>query len=226
MNIRITATVFAKTASQIEDIVKVCRKNDIELTSSVFLRTAKEIEDIVRVCRENDIEIKGNVFRRTVDEIEKILKICKKYNVELSGSVFMKGPDEIEKIIKVCIKNKLEAKGNIFLKLAKQLEDNIEYIKTEFSDEYVKPLIVSKNLGNLKKVLPYLNEKGYLEYVKESPSILDLTLEQVIDRENFIKQQGETMIDNRGKFNSIFGLTNNRYEKRVANAKAIEVQER
>jgi hypothetical protein len=114
----------------------------------------------------------------------------------------------------------------VFLKTAEQLKENIEYIKEEFGREYLLPLIVSKSNETLRKVLPYLQEKGYLEYLKNSASILNLTLEQIKERETFIKEKGDSIIDERGKFNSIFGLSKKKYEKRVAELKKGVGQEK
>ena len=214
--IELTGSAFLKTAEEIEEIVKVCKENEIELTGSVFLKSATEIKKIVKVCKENEIELTGTAFLKTSEEIERIVKVCKENEIDMIGSAFFKSSEEIEKIIEVCKENKIELTGSVFLKSAKQLKENVDYIKEEFGSEYLIPLIVSKNNGTLKKVLPYLKEKGYLEYVKESASILSLTLEQIQEREKFIEQQGQSIIDDRGKFNSIFGLSKKNYEKRVA----------
>ena len=54
---------------------------------------------------------------------------------------------------------------------------------------------------------------------QQRTAILSLKLEQIKEREGFIKEQGETIIDERGKFNSLFGLSKKNYEKRVAKLK-------
>lgn len=95
------------------------------------------------------------------------------------------------------------------------MKENIEYLKENFGEEYVLPLIVSKNIKNLKEILPYLKEKGYLEYIKDSASILTLTLEQIKEREHFIEQIGEKFVTENGKFNSIFGMSKKNYQKKV-----------
>ena len=57
-----------------------------------------------------------------------------------------------------------------------QLKENIEYIKQNYGEEYLTPLIVSKNLKQLQKTLLYLQSIGVLETIKTSASILLLTL--------------------------------------------------
>ena len=76
------------------------------------------------------------------------------------------------------------------------------------------PLIISKNLKNLQKILPYLQRIGVLETVKNSASILKLTLEEIKERQAFAEKIGEPIVKN-GRFNSIFGLSRKRYQKKV-----------
>lgn len=81
-------------------------------------------------------------------------------------------------------------------------------------EDYLLPLILSKSNKNLRKVLPYLKEQGVIETIKDSASILTLSLEQIQERERFIEEIGEDVVKN-GKFNSIFGLSKARYQKRA-----------
>ena len=209
--IEITGSVFSKPAEEIEKIVKVCKANGIEITGSVFKQSAEEIEKIVKVCKENGIEITGSVFFKTAEEIEKIVKVCKENGIEITGSVFLKTAEEIEKIVKVCKENGIEITGSVFLKKAEQLEENINYIKQNYGTEYVLPLIISKNNKTLKKVLPYLKEKGVLKNVKKSSSILSLSLSEIKERVEFIEKIGEEFVNSKGMFNSILGLSRKRY---------------
>ena len=212
--IEVTGSVFKRTAEEIEKIVEVCKKNKIELTGSVFNRTAEEIEKIVEVCKKNKIEVTGSVFLKSAEEIEKIVEVCKKNKIELTGSVFFKSAEEIEKIVEVCKKNKIEVTGSVFLKNPKQLKENIEYIKQNYGEEYLTPLIVSKNLKHLQKTLPYLQSIGVLETIKTSASILSLTLEEIKERKAFIESIGEPIVKE-NKFNSIFGMPKKSYPKKV-----------
>ena len=212
--IELTGNVFLKSAEEIEKIVEVCQKNKIEVTGSVFNRTAEEIEKIVEVCKKNKIELTGSVFKRTAEEIEKIVEVCQKNKIKVTGSVFFKSAEEIEKIVEVCQKNKIEITGSVFLKNPKQLKENIEYIKQNYGEEYLTPLIVSKNLKHLQKTLPYLQSIGVLETIKTSASILSLTLEEIKERKAFIESIGEPIVKE-NKFNSIFGMPKKSYPKKV-----------
>ena len=220
-----TGTVFFRSAEEIEKIIKVCKENGIEPTGTVFSRSAEEIEKIIKVCKENGIEPTGTVFYRSAEEIEKIIKVCKENGIELTGTVFKKTSEEIKEIVKVCKENKVEITGSIFFKSAKQLQENIEYIRENYGDEYLKPLIITRNIKNLKLVLPYLQEIGVLKVLPKSASILSLTLDEITEREKFIESIGESVLNTYGtKFNSIFGLSRKKYAQRVEKEKSNQVE--
>ena len=212
--IEATGNVFKRTAGEIKEIVEVCKENGIEVTGSIFLRTAAEIKEIVEVCKGNGIEVTGSVFKRTATEIKEIVEVCKENGIEVTGSIFLRTGEEIKEIVKVCQENGIEITGSIFTKNSKQLKENIEYIKQNYGEEYLTPLIVSKNLKHLQKTLPYLQSIGALETTKTSASILLLTLEEIKERQAFIKNIGETIVID-GKFNRIFGMPKKRYQKKV-----------
>ena len=209
-----TGNVFRRTAAEIKEIVEVCKENGIEITGSVFNRTAAEIKEIVEVCKENKIEITGSVFIRTAAEIKEIVEVCKENGIEATGSVFLKTATEIKGIVEVCKENRIEITGSIFVKNSKQLKENIEYIKQNYGEEYLTPLIVSKNLKHLQKTLPYLQSIGVLEIIKTSASILMLTVEEIKERQAFIESIDESIVKG-DKFNSIFGLSRKNYQKKV-----------
>ena len=212
--IEVTGSVFLRTAAEIKEIVEVCKENGIEITGSVFYRTAAEIKEIVEVCKENGIEVIGSVFLRTAVEIKEIVEVCKKNGIEATGTVFKRTAGEIKEIVEVCKENGIEITGSIFSKNSKQLKENIEYIKQNYGEEYLTTLIVSKNLKHLQRTLPYLQSIGALETTKTSASILLLTLEEIKERQAFIKNIGETIVID-GKFNRIFGMPKKRYQKKV-----------
>ena len=212
--IEVTGSVFYRTAAEIKEIVEVCKENGIEATGNVFRRTAAEIKEIVEVCKENKIEITGSVFIRTAAEIKEIVEVCKENGIEATGSVFLKTATEIKGIVEVCKENRIEITGSIFVKNSKQLKENIEYIKQNYGEEYLTPLIVSKNLKHLQKTLPYLQSIGVLEIIKTSASILMLTVEEIKERQAFIESIDESIVKG-DKFNSIFGLSRKNYQKKV-----------
>ena len=220
-NIVLSGTVFYRPASEIEEIIKVCKENNITPSGTVFRRTASEIEEIIRVCKENNIVLSGTVFLKTANEIEKIIEVCKGNNIDLTGSVFFRTANEIEEIIKICKENNVELTGSVFLKSAKQLQNNIDYVKNNYGVEYLTPLIVCKNLKQLEEIMQYLKEKGVLEILINSASILTLKLDEIKDREKFILSIGETITTN-GKFNSIFGLSRKNYQIKKEKYKVIK----
>ena len=88
---------------------------------------------------------------RSAKEIEEIIKVCKENGIEVTGSVFVKSAKEIEEIIKVCNENGIEITGSIFKKSPKQLKENIEFIKQNYGEEYLTPLIISKKFKKFSK---------------------------------------------------------------------------
>ena len=212
-NVPITGSVFKKTADEIERIVKVCQENNIPIIDSAFLKTAAEIEKIIKVCQENNIPITGSVFYKTAAEIEKIIKICQENNIPITGSVFKKTADEIEEIVKVCRENNIIISGSLFNKNAEDLQASIDYVKSAYGQEYLVPLVVNKNVKHLQEVFPYLDFLGLLPYVIKSASILLLTLDEIMERKEYIESHGESLVTKTGRFNSIFGLSKKNYEK-------------
>ena len=210
----LSAAISRKDVDEIKKIEQVCKENGIEVTGTVFKRTAAEIKEIVEVCNENGVEVTGNVFRRTAGEIKEIVEVCNEEGIEVTGSVFKRTVAEIKEIVEVCKENRIEITGSIFSKNSKQLKENIEYIKQNYGEEYLTPLIVSKNLKHLQKTLPYLQSIGVLETIKTSASILSLTLDEIKERQAFIESIGEPIVKG-NKFNSIFGLSRKRYQKKV-----------
>lgn len=153
-------------------------------------------------------------------QIENLFNDCDK-SVILSASISRRTIDEIKEIIKVCKENNIDLTGSIFLKSAKQLQNNIDYVKNNYGVEYLTPLIVCKNLKQLQEIMPYLKEKGILEVLINSASILTLKLDEIKDREEFILSIGETITTN-GKFNSIFGLSRKNYQIKKEKYKVIK----
>ena len=191
-------------------------KKYIEQITTILRVPVERIQEIEEKCPELTKEniLSAAISRKDIDEIKKIIKICQKNKIEVTGSVFNRTAEEIEKIVEVCQKNKIKITGSVFLKNPKQLKENIEYIKQNYREEYLTPLIVSKNLKHLQKTLPYLQSIGVLETIKTSASILSLTLEEIKERKAFIESIGEPIVKE-NKFNSIFGMPKKSYPKKV-----------
>ena len=220
-NIPITGSIFFRKADEIKEIIKICRKYNIPITSNIFLRAADEVEKIIEICKKYNIPITGSTFLKTADELEKIIEICKENNIPITGSIFLRTADEIEKIIKICKKYNIPITGSIFHRTADELEKSINYIKSTYDEAYLQPLIVNKNVEYLKVVLPYLDSLNVLPVVIKSASILTLTLEEIIDRKEYIESHNGELVLSNGRFNSIFGLSRANYKKLVGKARCI-----
>ena len=215
-NIEITGNLFNRNAKETQKIVDICNNYGVPITSSIFLKTAKEVERIITVCRDNNIPVIGAIFKRASTEIDEIAKLCKRYNIPIINSMFFKPAEEVEKIIIICKKNNISIVGSMFLKNAHELEESIDYVKSTYGNAYLKPLIVNKNVEYLKVVLPYLESLNVLPVVIKSASILTLTLDEIIDRKEYIESIGEKLVLPNGRFNSIFGMTRANYRKLIS----------
>ncbi len=182
---------------------------------SQLKRTYEYVSDEKRYGKKY-IEQISSILRVPVERIQEIEEKCQELTKEniLSAANSRKDVDEIKKIEQVCKENGIEITGSIFSKNSKQLKGNIEYIKQNYGEEYLTPLIVSKNLKHLQKTLPYLQSIGVLEIIKTSASILMLTVEEIKERQAFIESIGETIVID-CKFNRIFGMPKKRYQKKV-----------
>ena len=97
----------------------------------------------------------------------------------------------------------------------------INYIKENYGQAYLTPLIINKNVEHLKNVLPYLESLGVLPYVVKSASILTLTLDEIKERKDFVESNNDTLVLQNGRFNSIFGVSRANYKKLTNNKNSI-----
>ena len=220
-NVSITGNIFLKPVDEIEKIIKVCEKNNISITGSIFYKTSDEIERIVVICKKNNVVIISSVFLKTADEIEQIVEVCKKNDIPITGGVFLKTADEIKRIVAICNENKISITGSVFHSTADELEESIDYVKSTYGEAYLKPLIVNKKVEYLKVVLPYLDSLNVLPIVIKSASILTLTLDEIIERKEYIESIGEELVLPNGRFNSIFGMSRANYRKLVGKTRSI-----
>ena len=205
--------MFKRTSEEVRKIIELCQKYDIKITGSVFKRTTFELEQIIKVCLDNDIKPFGSIFNKSSLEIEKIINICKRKNVKVANSMFNMPAEEVEKIIDLCQKNGIKIKGTVFLKPSYELEKTITYIKNNYGDEFLKPLIIVKSPLYLQEVFSYLAKYGTLNIVPDSSSILSLSLEEIKERHEILKLIGSDLVaDN--KFNSIFSMSRKAYAKK------------
>ena len=208
-NIEIKGNVFKQNAEEIEKIIEICKKYDIEVTGSVFMKGAEEIEKIIEVCKKYNIEITGSVFYKSAEEIEKIVEICKKYNIEITGSVFIKSAEEIEKIIEICKKYNIEITGTVFLKSAEEIEKIIEVCK-KYNIE-ITGSVFSKKSSSLQKTINFIIENYDERYL--TPLIIIKEPKHLSEVMPYLDSLGvlEFIINSA----SILTLTKEEIEKRV-----------
>ena len=111
-------------------------------------------------------------------------------------------------------------KGNKILvsegydKTKDELEDTINFLKEKYNAQFLIPQIIIYNKEHLNTVLAYLGGKRELQTVLNSPSILKLTVSEIVDREIFIRNRGEELTIN-GLFNPIFGWAKSKFEEEM-----------
>ena len=161
------------------------------------------------------------ILKVPVDRVIAIEKILSDKSLILSAACSWNSVDEIEKIIKICKKYNIPITGSIFLRTADELEKSIDYVKSTYGNAYLKPLIVNKNVEYLKVVLPYLESLNVLPVVIKSASILTLTLDEIMERKEYIESIGEKLVLSNGRFNSIFGMIRANYRKLIGRTRCI-----
>ena len=214
-------SILRVPVSRIIAIEKILSDKSLIISAACSWKNIDEIEEIIVVCKKNDISITGSVFLKTANEIEEIVGVCKKYNISITGSVFLKTADEIEKIVAICNENDIPITGGIFLKTADELEKSVDYVKSTYGEAYLQPLIVNKKVEYLKTVLPYLDSLNVLPVVIKSASILSLTLDEIMERKEYIDSHDGELVLSNGRFNSIFGMSRSNYKKLVGKTRSI-----
>ena len=72
--------------------------------------------------------------------------------------------------------------------------------------------------------MPYLRGKGLLDTVKNSTSILRLTLSEIIEREFYIREINEPIVTPNNTFHPIFGWTKKKFEEKKKERKETTYQ--
>ena len=156
-----------------------------------------------------------SILRIPVNRIIAIERILGNKLLIRSAACSWNSIDEIEKIVAICNENDIPITGGIFLKIADELEASINYVKNTYGEAYLKPLIINKKVEYLKVVLPYLDSLNVLPFVIKSASILSLSLDEIIERKEYIESHNGELVLSNGRFNSIFGLSRTNYKKLV-----------
>ena len=131
----------------------------------MFLKTAEEIEKIVLVCKKYNLEISGNVFLKTAEEIEKIVLVCQKYNIAITGSVFNKTAEEIEDSC-IYIKSKY---GDVYLKalIVNKNKKHLEKVLPYLEELGVLPIVINSASILTLKLEEIIERKSVLDKLGE-----------------------------------------------------------
>ena len=209
-NVVVLETMFNRAPEEINEIIKVCSSKNITITSSVFVKEPEKIEEIISVCEKLNLPITGIVFKRNPQEIREIVSICKELLGEVYPTCFYRTPEDVKKIITLCNDNNIPITGVIFKKAYDELEESINYLKEEYGKEYLLPQIIIHNKNHIEAIFGYLQGRKCLHYLKDNIGILSLSIEEIVERDSFINNIGESFIVEDG-INPIFGLSKKRY---------------
>ena len=170
--------------------------------------------EIIEKCDELGLKPSGSIFKRTPKEIEDIYNIYKDLlDRNPDQNAYNKKPQEVLKILKLCIKNNIKITGTLYRKTSEELESTINYIKQYYSDEYLTPQIIIYDKNHIEKIFNYLSGKKILHTIIKSSGILRLTLEELIDREIYIRMINQDLVVGE-TFNPVMGWSKKEYEKR------------
>ena len=135
-------------------------------------------------------------------------------NTPPTPNTFNKKTEEVKKIIELCLKNNIKITGTIFGKKADEIEETIDFIKEKFGKQYLIPQIIILSKEHLNGLMLYLQGKGVLDIIINSPGILRLTLSEVINRESYIKKINQDIVTENNTFNPVFGWTRKLFEQK------------
>ena len=221
-NIEKCPSIMYKAVNNIKEnyeflITTKINTGNIETTLHILNTNPKNLKETYNYVLNNYgieyINRTTSILRTSIDRIKQLEEIFNDKSLVISAAISRNSMDEIKRIIKVCNKNNIPITSSVFLKTSEEIEKSIDYIKENYGQAYLTPLIISKNVEYLKIVLPYLESLGVLPYVIKSASILTLTLDEIKERKDFIESNNDTMVLQNGRFNSIFGLSRANYKK-------------
>ena len=234
---KISASILFSNRDEIEEITEICEKYGVEVIDSMFKRKPYEIIEILDICKEKGLKVSGNTFRRNSNEFKSIVEECERQGIEPKGTVFKctaeeikdifeiykellntkpsnnafnKKPSEVRKIIELCLKHNIEITGILYDKTKDELEETINFLLGTYGKEFLIPQIIIYSPEHLGTVLAYMFGKRELQTVINSPSILKLTVTEIVEREIFVKARGEELVIN-GVFNPIFGWSKTKF---------------
>ncbi|MBQ9018740.1 MAG: hypothetical protein IJ097_00310 [Bacilli bacterium] len=237
--IKITPSMMHRTIGELEDILEKCKYNNIEIMDHIYMRKPDEIDDIINYCKLENVEISIDCFRKNPEQFKEAVNVCRKLGIPAEGEVFKREPEEIksiskiydkllntnpnnnsfsttpeevEKIIELLLDKNIEITDVVFRKKEKELRETIEYIETNYGKEYLLPQAIIRDKNYIDSVFSYLKGRNSLEIIKTTPSILKLSLQEIIERSIYLKQINDDFIKD-GKFNPIFSLSKKKYQE-------------
>ena len=207
--------MFKRKPYEVIEILDICKEKNLKISSNTFRRNSEEFKDIVAECERQGIQPKGTVFKCNAAEIKEIFEIYQELlNDKPTYNAFNKKPNEVRSIITLCQSHNIPITGILYDRTKAELEDTINFLKAAYGEEFLIPQIIIYDKEHLTSVLAYLYGKRELKTVINSPSILKLTVTDIVEREILIRQRQEEMVVN-GEFNPIFGWSKTKYKEEL-----------
>ena len=191
--------MYKRSPEEVQNILDLATSHGLEVKGSFFRKNDDKFVKIIEKCDELGLKPSGSIFKRTPKEIEDIYNIYKDLlDRNPDQNAYNKKPQEVLKILKLCIKNNIKITGTLYRKT---------------SEEYLTPQIIIYDKNHIEKIFNYLSGKKILHTIIKSSGILRLTLEELIDREIYIRMINQDLVVGE-TFNPVMGWSKKEYEKR------------
>ena len=179
----------------------------------VVVDTEEEaLNSISKIAKELNMEMDdlvGNYHNDTplemLKRIRDVLDVCNRYNVVPIKSMFNRNVDEIKKIIVLCKQYNIPIVEEMFKKSSNQLFETVFFVES-YGMDYELPMIVTRDVDEIKKIFELLDSKGALIALKNDQSILNLSYDEIKEKIDEIERSGENIVTNDGKFNPLFKI--------------------
>lgn len=182
--------------------------------SPVFFRRPEGLEESICTCKEEGIsyETGGAILTRSAEDIRHIVYLCKNYKIPYHDNdfVFKFNAEHIRSILEVCRQYNIEFNNFMLDTTPSRIAENATYIGENYGSMYRHPLALVQESERVREVFPYLQEKGYLDSLISSGTMVTLPLGELRERDAVLGAIGEEAIIN-GKPNAIFALSSKKY---------------
>jgi len=134
-NIEVYKTMFNQTPTEIRRILDVCKEKGIDIDECVFYNNSKSIKKMCEICEEQRIYIENSMFACPMKYFEELIESCKGKNIYYLNSIFSAQSDKVRKILRICDKHDINVDLDV---VNADLDEILEIIKI-CKDNHVRP---------------------------------------------------------------------------------------